>query len=104
MICSCGFVLRTNDWVFLRSRSDRMFLRSRPGFASGSREAQEADVRGMDARDSKKSFFGLTGEDFGEVLRAGGGVLGDLFAAAEAVADDGGGGVVADGGEEDALA
>jgi hypothetical protein len=43
------------------------------------------------------------GEDFGEVLGSGRGVLGDLFAAAEAVADDDGFGVVADGGEEDAL-
>ena len=43
-------------------------------------------------------------EDFGEVHGAGGGVLGDLFAAAEAVADDDGFGVGADGGEEDTLA
>jgi hypothetical protein len=35
---------------------------------------------------------------------AGGRVLGDLLAAAEAVADDDGIGVVADGGKEDALA
>ena len=35
---------------------------------------------------------------------AGVGVLGDLFAAAEAVADDDGFGVVADGGEKDAFA
>ena len=48
-------------------------------------------------------FSGL-GEDFGEVLRTGVGVLGDLFAAAEAVADDDDVAVVADGGEEDALA
>jgi hypothetical protein len=44
------------------------------------------------------------GEDFGEVHGVGGGVLGDLFAAAEAVADDDGFAVVADGREEDALA
>ena len=43
------------------------------------------------------------GENFGEVFGAGVGVLGDLFAAAEAVADDDGFGVVADGGKEDAV-
>jgi hypothetical protein len=43
------------------------------------------------------------GENFGEVFGAGVGVLGDLFAAAEAVADDDGFGVVADGGQEDSV-
>jgi hypothetical protein len=46
----------------------------------------------------------VLGEDFGEVFGSGVGVLGNLFAAAETVADDDGFGVVADGGEEDALA
>jgi hypothetical protein len=42
------------------------------------------------------------GEDFSEMHRFGGGVLGDLFGAAEAVGDeDGVGGFVADGGEQD---
>ena len=49
-------------------------------------------------------LMATAGEDFGELHGAGVGVLGDLFAAAEAVADDDGVGVVADGGEEDALA
>ena len=44
------------------------------------------------------------GQDFGEVFRAGGCVLGDLFAAAEAVADDDGFGIGADGGQEDSFA
>jgi hypothetical protein len=44
------------------------------------------------------------GEDLGEVFGSCAGVLGDLFAAAEAVADDDGFGVGADGGEEDSLA
>ena len=44
------------------------------------------------------------GEDFGEVHGFGGGVLGDLFGAAEAVGDeDGVCGFVACGGEEDAV-
>jgi len=50
-----------------------------------------------------RALGGQLGEDFGEVFGSGAGVLGDLFAAAEAVADDDGFGVVADGGEEDAL-
>jgi hypothetical protein len=44
------------------------------------------------------SGFWCDSEDFGEVHGPGVGVLGDLFAAAEAVADDDGVGVVADGG------
>ena len=43
-------------------------------------------------------------EDFGKVSGAGGGVLGDLFAATEAVGDDDGLGVGADGGQEDSFA
>jgi hypothetical protein len=49
-------------------------------------------------------WLGPLGEDFGEVTGFCGGVLRDLFAAAEAVADDDGFAVAADGGEEDALA
>ncbi len=48
---------------------------------------------------TKKQLAVRPSEYFGEVHGAGVGVLSDLFAAAEAVADDDGVGVVADGGE-----
>ncbi len=53
-------------------------------------------------KEELSGFWGL-GEEFGEVFGVGGGVLGDLFGAAEAVGEDGGLGVVADGGEEDSV-
>ena len=44
------------------------------------------------------------GQEFREVFGLGVGVLGDLFAAAEAVGDDDGLFIIADGREQDALA
>ena len=52
----------------------------------------------------RRALSGLDERGLRRGAGAGVGVLGDLFAAAEAVADDDGFGVVADGGEEDALA
>jgi hypothetical protein len=53
--------------------------------------------------DSDSSTVCGLGEDFGQVQGAGTVVLGDLFAAAEAVAEDDGFTVIANSGEQDSL-
>src|SRR5258708_27669327 len=97
-----GEGIRSRAFAAWRCPTSESSGRGARGFVAPWRSADRLrDCHGAGAP-SSGALCGL-GEDFGEVEGAGGVVLGDLLAAAEAVADDDGFGFAADSGKEDAF-